>query len=304
MAKYQIRLRKKNPGGKPGAVVGRLGSYPTQKAAKTDAQRLADKRVFNPATQITVEAIQGSPRSRSSALRKSQAIAKATRYSNPKKTRKFNGKVYTYAGTGPKSKANRIAKELRAAGSAARVVKDGKQWALYTRLRTAPVRSNPRLSRRRTSFTAPVAENDRFTGPVSMSAPTAYRKNPSDWTYLGHDIVGKRGDWTVLPYGKRFKKKTTAKRWISAHVRRESRSNPPRRANGRRPAGTTYTIEVYDANAGRVTIRTHAYPSLAAAKRVYKTHVKTRKSAGARWRVQLLATEPGLPHPYIVESSR
>ena len=52
---YEIRLRKKNPGKKPGPVVGKLGTYATQAAAKTDAQRLADSGTFKKGIQVTVE---------------------------------------------------------------------------------------------------------------------------------------------------------------------------------------------------------------------------------------------------------
>ena len=88
---YEIRLRKKDTKGKPGKIIGRLGQYATIKAAKPDAQALADRRTFAPGVQITIEKVPTRRKngiSRGRALAHSANIAQATgRLYNPRTRR-------------------------------------------------------------------------------------------------------------------------------------------------------------------------------------------------------------------------
>ena len=170
---YEIRLRRKNPNGPPGAIVGRLGTYPTQAAAKTDAQRLADKRTFAPGVQITVEPKGSVTRSLSRAGRKSAAKkpgkitgAKPQRKpkaaANPKKRApasflRFSGKRYHYfSALGRKKEAQGLAASLRGSGLKVRVVAKtpmpGRRsgYGIYTQPRANPAQA--RAARRGRSF--------------------------------------------------------------------------------------------------------------------------------------------------------
>lgn len=100
MAKYKIRIRKKNPGLK-GKIVGELGPFPTQAAAAAKAQVLADAHVYSQAHQILVEAM-NTPKRRSPVGR-SKAGA---RMSNPGKGKKL-GHAKKHSGIGPRKSGKR-----------------------------------------------------------------------------------------------------------------------------------------------------------------------------------------------------
>ena len=59
------------------------------------------------------------------------------------------------------------------------------------------------------------------------------RKNTSSRIYKGHQIKGKRGKYTVEPYGYPFTTLKDAKAWLDRHVRdaypKPKKANPKRR---------------------------------------------------------------------------
>jgi len=86
---FEIRLREKNPGGKPGKIVGSMGDYATQTLAQTDAQRLADQGAFTRDIQITVEK---KTRRKNTAISRSVALDRASQRAQAQPKRLYNSK--------------------------------------------------------------------------------------------------------------------------------------------------------------------------------------------------------------------
>lgn len=239
MSSFQVRLRKKNPGGGVGKVLRTIGPYPTAAAAKAEAQALADKRTFRSDVQLTVEGVgarkangkkRTTGRKRNPTSRRDLDPQQEVLFDTLKLIAENDGTSFPHAVTAVDAAWRDYRRERdQNEREDFRVIRD---LLIKTLLSTDAgwKRTNGRKKnglvvrgKGRTQFTAPVAENDRFTAPSTMG-PTIHRvKNPKltaagHKTILGHHVTGKRGAYVVHPYGKSFGTLVAVRAWLKGHV--------------------------------------------------------------------------------------
>lgn len=227
---YTCKIRAKTANGRPGTELGRIGRFAKKSDALKQAQVLADSGMVA-GKQVTVEPLKVSSTAPGGGSRKNP------RRKNPKtgcrdgsgeflptpqcrgmmlpkasaKSATHGGKRYSRAkaftfkrfmGKIPKSVQNELNRARSAGqGAIARVAKtpSGCTWVVFTRgkakakAKTESRRKNPARGRGRRRSTAGQPKGGR--------------------------IVGSRGNWRVEPYGKTFKTKAAAAKWLRDFVR-------------------------------------------------------------------------------------
>lgn len=219
MAKYQIRIRRKNPSGAPekGPKVGELGPFDTKSEAVKQAQHLADSGVLSQALNILVEAVRHP--------RKAKKAPAGARMSNPKRQWWLKAPGGDRTRWGPfatVTEAKRWAREndFESRWSKARTVKQSGAPAakVYTGLGEGYILTN--------AFD-PSRRNPRKGKPATKK--TVRKKSLR--THKGHKIRGSKAPYTVEPYGVSFSSIKDAKAWLDHHVAAEKR-NPGRKRRG------------------------------------------------------------------------
>lgn len=264
---YKIRLRKKNPGGKPGAVVGEIGRYASQATAAREAQALADKRAFQPGVQITVETVgrKGTETPRTSGVRQGMGKRRSVaRKANGKKARKGNSKrkrnnaagsrldldpqqevlydtLKTYAENDGDSYPHAVT-AVDKAWSTYRKERDANERGDFNYVRalliTALVRGDAGWKRTNgkkgggkrkanKGLKRTAKRNGLYVrtpeGFVDVDFDGSFKQNPKlkaagNRTILGHHVTGRKGSWTVHPYGKTFRDLVGVRSWLKRHI--------------------------------------------------------------------------------------
>ena len=204
MAGYKVKFRHKSPKGK---VLGELGPFKLKRDAVKQAQVMADSGTLTTGAIVTVEKVGGTRKKRANPKIKMSSV-------------KPGDVVHSSWTSSPGSKMSILVERVEAFGpdfkASGRFVNGHAKSA-------AEIRKKGKPSQRAWTWGR----------QISKVIKPNRRKNTSSRIYKGHQIKGKRGKYTVEPYGYPFTTLKDAKAWLDRHVRdaypKPKKANPKRR---------------------------------------------------------------------------